>query len=646
MKVVALISGGKDSCFNMMHCRANGHEIVALANLYPPKHSGKDELDSFVYQTVGHDAIHWYAECMNLPLLRREIHGTPKRQALDYETTVEDETEDLYELLKEVKTCYPEIEAVSVGAILSNYQRIRVEHVCQRLGLTSLAYLWQQDQAELLNSMIENSLHSVLIKVAAMGLNERHLGKSLQEMQPTLLKLHDQFGVHVCGEGGEYETFTLDCPLFVKRIVVKSSEVVVHSNDAFAPVAYLKFKELDIEPKSEQIPLTITPPDMTNVSPVASYIESDIVAPSLRINVLESNNDESLDVPRVTVHANGLLAISGIAMPKATLEEEVSACMHQLQELLQSHSRTWQHVLAMHLWVNNMADFKRINKVYQQYFGNNPPTRVCVQVNLPFRHRLHIDCIVGDTLKQHSEERDTLHVQGLSYWAPANIGPYSQCVRNWLNTATLQLPTIDDAAAANDDSEYHQFYAETMLSLRHLARISRAMNKHLPNNGNGDWLCYRYKMDTLAQQQWKQYWIKEQDNNDSIVPAMLCVTVPALPRGAMIEWQTVLSTVSTTEDASLLMTAYDTTLDSVSYGIILGSVGTIMATATSTAATAASLASVDDITSIIGDLIRLMETTLAKLQQSWMNALILRVFYYHEIPQSWLEQGNTYNRLR
>ena len=37
MKVVALISGGKDSTFNMMECVAQGHEIVALANLYPPE---------------------------------------------------------------------------------------------------------------------------------------------------------------------------------------------------------------------------------------------------------------------------------------------------------------------------------------------------------------------------------------------------------------------------------------------------------------------------------------------------------------------------------------------------------------------------------------------------------------------------------
>ena len=35
MKVVALVSGGKDSCYSMLQCVAAGHEIVALANLRP-----------------------------------------------------------------------------------------------------------------------------------------------------------------------------------------------------------------------------------------------------------------------------------------------------------------------------------------------------------------------------------------------------------------------------------------------------------------------------------------------------------------------------------------------------------------------------------------------------------------------------------
>ena len=30
----------------------------------------------------------------------------------------------------------------------------------------------------------------------------------------------DLYGLNVCGEGGEYETFTLDCPLFNKKIVL------------------------------------------------------------------------------------------------------------------------------------------------------------------------------------------------------------------------------------------------------------------------------------------------------------------------------------------------------------------------------------------------------------------------------------------
>lgn len=35
MRVVAMVSGGKDSSYNMMKCVAEGHEIVALANLHP-----------------------------------------------------------------------------------------------------------------------------------------------------------------------------------------------------------------------------------------------------------------------------------------------------------------------------------------------------------------------------------------------------------------------------------------------------------------------------------------------------------------------------------------------------------------------------------------------------------------------------------
>ena len=63
-----------------------------------------------------------------------------KEESLDI-----DEVEDLFELLSMVKEQYPDVQAVASGAILSNYQRLRVENVCQRLGLISLAYLWNRN---------------------------------------------------------------------------------------------------------------------------------------------------------------------------------------------------------------------------------------------------------------------------------------------------------------------------------------------------------------------------------------------------------------------------------------------------------------------------------------------------------------------
>lgn len=58
--------------------------------------------------------------------------------------------EDLFQLLSYVLDAVPGIGAVSSGAIASDYQRLRVEHVCSRLGLVSLAYMWHVPQRQLL----------------------------------------------------------------------------------------------------------------------------------------------------------------------------------------------------------------------------------------------------------------------------------------------------------------------------------------------------------------------------------------------------------------------------------------------------------------------------------------------------------------
>lgn len=63
--------------------------------------------------------------------------------------------------------------------------------------------------------MVAAGVESILVKVACLGLDPtKHLGKTLAQMLPIMMKLQDMYGCNVCGEGGEFETLTLDCPAF------------------------------------------------------------------------------------------------------------------------------------------------------------------------------------------------------------------------------------------------------------------------------------------------------------------------------------------------------------------------------------------------------------------------------------------------
>jgi uncharacterized protein (TIGR00290 family) len=103
MKFVALLSGGKDSCYNILKCLDYGHELLCLGNLHPPLHLNLDETNSYMYQSAGYNMVPLIAQCIGVPLICRELSGSAVTQSLDYEVTSLDEVEDLFELLKLVK---------------------------------------------------------------------------------------------------------------------------------------------------------------------------------------------------------------------------------------------------------------------------------------------------------------------------------------------------------------------------------------------------------------------------------------------------------------------------------------------------------------------------------------------------------------
>ncbi|KAF4574969.1 hypothetical protein EYR36_006323 [Pleurotus pulmonarius] len=562
MKYVALLSGGKDSCYNLLHCHKNGHELVAAASLGPGP--GKDELDSFMYQTVGQDAIEYVSKALDVPLYRKVISGAALEQGMEYGARRTrmlgavhgDETEDLYDLLATVKAQHPDIEGVSVGAILSNYQRVRVEHVCRRLNLTPLCYLWQRDQRELLAEMIEAGLEAVLIKVAGIGLKPEHLGRTLAQVQPTFLRLNDLYGSHICGEGGEYETLTLDSPLFKKRLNLIETETVIHSDNDFATVAFLRIKEaiLEDKPLNEDFNLAIPPVLQTKPQMVYEKLQEHQFGLVNGTPPSFGNSAQPSQGTTTTNENDAWISISSVQADESgasmTIEEEVQRCFEILQEKLFPYSLELSHCANITILLSDMDLFARVNAVYGRYFGVSPPSRACVAVDLPAPTRVRLECIFYR--ESRPEERVALHVQGLSYWAPANIGPYSQAViagdhifvsgQIGLIPSSLTLPSPSCLAM------------EFALCCQHVKRVLHALREHASWTGrplsNIYWLANIH--DVPAVKHGHDFLC--QNSSNSKAPTLF-VVVKALPKGAQVEKQVLYHTgrfTTTDEDEEVV----------------------------------------------------------------------------------------------
>ncbi|NXQ40972.1 DPH6 ligase, partial [Catharus fuscescens] len=556
-------SGGKDSCYNMMQCVAAGHQIVALANLRPAENTGQtDELDSCMYQTVGHHAIDLYADALDLPLYRGFIKGTSVNTGRVYTACQEDEVEDLYQLMKLVKD-KEGVEGVSVGAILSDYQRVRVEDVCRRLNLQPLAYLWHCNQEILLKEMISSNIQAIIIKVAAFGLDpDKHLGKTLGEMEPILLELSEKYGVHACGEGGEYETFTLDCPLFKKKIVVDSAKVVMHSADAFAPVAYLHFLKLHLENKAKSLGNFVVSRCSCEISCTDDDIfpSSEECEPQKNIPVIwKTLKHNSLDFTKT--FQNSAKSLSGyqwfssitahfLPSKDKNAEDAAREAFSSLKANLTSEGLKLKDIILVHLYVKSMKDFSVINSVYVTEFDLCPPARVCVETLLPDGVLFCIDCLahkydmaVDDVVQ---DEKLVMHVQSISHWAPASIGPYSQSIKVGdilfcagqiaLVPCTMQL--VGGGVCA-----------EASVSLRHVGRVLQAMSHRTALHHVITATCYvtDSKSIPVARSIWqkklrecKKVEDSETYHDETAVYGLLAVVVVShLPRDAAIEWHVV-----------------------------------------------------------------------------------------------------------
>jgi diphthine-ammonia ligase len=202
MRVAALFSGGKDSVFSVYITQQYGWEVSHLITLLP------DRSDSWMFHSINIHQTDLLAQAINIPLVKRTTRGEK-----------ETELADLKRLLQGL-----DIDGVISGAVASEYQRTRIEQICDALGIKSFTPLWHKDPELLLRDQVHAGFHTIIVGVFAAGFDQTWLGRTIDdETINALIRLNKTHGIHIAGEGGEYESLVLFGPLFSQKLVIDES---------------------------------------------------------------------------------------------------------------------------------------------------------------------------------------------------------------------------------------------------------------------------------------------------------------------------------------------------------------------------------------------------------------------------------------
>ena len=99
------------------------------------------------------------------------------------------------------------------------------------LGLECFNPLWQKDQITLLWELLKSKFEIIISGVAAYPLDKEWVRKKIDSRFIKKSKvLADKYKINPSGEGGEFESLVLNCPLFKAQLNLKDYEVLGSGN--------------------------------------------------------------------------------------------------------------------------------------------------------------------------------------------------------------------------------------------------------------------------------------------------------------------------------------------------------------------------------------------------------------------------------
>jgi ABC transporter with metal-binding/Fe-S-binding domain ATP-binding protein len=210
MKLASLFSGGKDSMYAIDLAQKQGHQITCLLSVF----AKSDESHLLHYPNLQWTKLQ--SESMDIPQLTIDS---------DSDKT-DDELVVLENLLNIAKEKF-HIQGLVHGGIKSKFQKEKFETLCSKLDLIAIAPLWDTEPKQYMYDLIDSNFLFIMVTVSSDGLDEKWLGKSILKSDIDILKkLSDKFEFNLNFEGGEAETFVINCPLFSNPIKINQGKKI------------------------------------------------------------------------------------------------------------------------------------------------------------------------------------------------------------------------------------------------------------------------------------------------------------------------------------------------------------------------------------------------------------------------------------
>lgn len=315
----------------------------------------------------------------------------------------------------------------------------------------------------------------------------------------------------VLGEGGEFETFVVDGPaaLFSRGCIHVDMSSVERVSEDGGGVAWLRIRSARVVSREGGSSETMPPPTLPVCHGVAetwgrlvrvpgqldARFEATLSAIAGMNGSWKGNVSDKVVTGETCQHGDALqqdavalLDAAGVSaddhlstqivtlqcwtetardIPYPSIQEEATALVKQINGVFSDcgFASPTQATLSTIVILRTMSDFAAVNSVYQTLFTEPlPPSRVTVACGdlLPRGINLKIMLMVqaqhisqmrfpGTAMRSPNSGvsfvREGLHVQSRSYWAPANIGPYSQAITA---SVPVSLPSTKAAAASNN----------------------------------------------------------------------------------------------------------------------------------------------------------------------------------------------------